>query len=82
MMFDKLKTINNPELLRLTGINDIIFNKILEILKTEEVKKFKNGGTPNKLSLENRLLMTLEYWREYRTYFHIAKSYGISESSC
>ncbi len=50
-MFDKLKTINNPELLRLTGINDIIFNKILEILKTEEVKKFKNGGTPNKLSL-------------------------------
>ncbi|WP_339045928.1 IS5 family transposase [Spiroplasma endosymbiont of Colias croceus] len=82
MMFDKLKTINNPELLRLTGINDIIFNKILEILKTEEVKKFKNGGTPNKLSLENRLLMTLEYWREYRTYFHITKSYGISESSC
>ncbi|WP_339049174.1 transposase family protein [Spiroplasma endosymbiont of Colias croceus] len=78
MMFDKLKTINNPELLRLTGINDIIFNKILKILKTEEVKKFKNGGTPNKLSLENRLLMTLEYWREYRTYFHIAKSYGIS----
>ncbi|WP_339046414.1 transposase family protein [Spiroplasma endosymbiont of Colias croceus] len=41
-----------------------------------------HGGTPNKLSLENRLLMTLEYWREYRTYFHIAKSYGISESSC
>lgn len=82
MMFDQLKTINNAELLRLTGINDIIFNKILEILKTEELKKFKKGGIPNKLSLENRLLMTLEYWREYRTYFHIAKSYGISESTC
>ncbi|UNF61469.1 transposase family protein [Spiroplasma poulsonii] len=24
----------------------------------------------NKLSLENRLLMTLLYWREYQTYFH------------
>lgn len=82
MMFDKLKTIKKTELLRLTGINDIIFNKILEILKIEEVKKFKNGGKPNKLSLENRLLMTLEYWREYRTYFHIAKNYGISESNC
>ena len=35
MIYDKLKTINNAELLRLTGINDIIFNKILEILKTE-----------------------------------------------
>ncbi len=26
------------------------------------------------------LLMVLEYLREYRTYFHIAQSYGISES--
>lgn len=25
--------------------------------------------------------MTLEYIREYRTYFHIGQSYGISESS-
>lgn len=81
-MFDKLKTIKNAELLRLTGINDVIFNKILEILKVEELKKFKNGGKFNKLSLENRLLMSVEYWREYRTYFHIAKSYGISESNC
>jgi len=27
------------------------------------------------------LLMTLEYLREYRTYFHISQSYDISESS-
>jgi len=26
--------------------------------------------------------MTLEYLREYRTYFHVSQSYGISESSC
>ena len=32
--------------------------------------------------MEERLLMTLEYLREYGTYFHIASSYGISESSC
>ena len=25
--------------------------------------------------------MTLEYWREYRTYFHIATSWGVSEST-
>lgn len=28
------------------------------------------------------ILMTLEYLREYRTYFHIFTSYGISESNC
>ena len=26
--------------------------------------------------------MTLEYLREYRTYFHISRSYGLSESAC
>jgi hypothetical protein len=25
--------------------------------------------------------MMLEYWREYRTYFHIAQTHGISESA-
>ena len=27
------------------------------------------------------LLMALEYLREYRTYFHISQSYGVSEST-
>lgn len=81
-MFDKLKSIKKEKILRLTGISIDIFNKILEILKIEELKKSKKGGRPNKLSLENRILMSLQYWREYRTYFHIADSYGISESSC
>jgi len=26
--------------------------------------------------------MALEYWREYRTYFHVSHSYDVSESSC
>ena len=25
--------------------------------------------------------MTLQYWREYRTYFHIAQSWGVNEST-
>ena len=32
--------------------------------------------------MENQLLMALEYIREYRTYFHVSQSYGISQSSC
>ncbi len=31
--------------------------------------------------MEDRLLLTLEYLREYRTYFHIASSYGIHETT-
>ena len=55
---------------------------MLEILYEAEHKKKEFGGSPNKLQLEDRLLMWLEYMREYRTYFHTASDYGISESAC
>ena len=55
---------------------------MMGVLRESERMKKLRGGCPAKLSLEDWLLMTLEYWREYRTYFHIGTSYGVSESSC
>lgn len=40
------------------------------------------GGKRHRLKLEDRLLMALEYLREYRTYFHLGQSYGMSERAC
>lgn len=54
---------------------------MVNILKEAESSKKMLGGRPNRLSIEDQLLMTLEYIREYRTYFHIAASYHISESA-
>jgi hypothetical protein len=51
------------------------------ILEASNKAKRWHGGRRKKLSLEDQLLITLEYLREYRTYFHIGTSYGISESS-
>ncbi|MBW3058639.1 MAG: IS5/IS1182 family transposase [Spiroplasma poulsonii] len=79
---NKFNTINDREWLRLTGIKKSTFNKMLDILKVAEIEKFKKGGKTNKLSLENRLLRTLLYWREYQTYFHLGKSFDISEANC
>lgn len=39
------------------------------------------GGRKPKLSVEEMILATLEYLREYRTYAHIACSYGLNESN-
>ena len=52
------------------------------ILLEEQNKRYKKAGRKGLLSLEDKLLMTLEYLREYRTYFHIGRSYGLSESAC
>ena len=66
---------------RLTGVKRQTFAKMTEILRRAHEEKKRYGGRPNKLSVEDMLMMTLEYLREYRTYFHIGKSYGISESN-
>jgi hypothetical protein len=66
---------------RLTGLKRETFDKMIEWLEKAQVKKKLQGGRPNKVGIEEMLLMTLEYLREYRTYFHISQSYGVSESS-
>ena len=52
-----------------------------EILREANKAKKRKGGRNNKLSIEDMLLMALEYLREYRTYFHISQSFGVSEST-
>jgi len=58
---------------RRTGVYPKTFAKMIEILEVAHEKKKMRGGRLNKLSIEKMLLMALEYWREYRTYFHISE---------
>lgn len=53
---------------------------MVAILKQELPSSKQRGGQP-KLSIEDQLLIALEYWREYRTYFHIGQSWGVHEST-
>ena len=66
---------------RLTGVKRETFEKMLEILSAAHKKKKAKGGRPNGVDVPEMLLMTLEYIREYRTYFHIDTNYGINESA-
>ena len=66
---------------RLTGVKKATFQRMVEILTEAHAHKKAKGGRPNKLTIPEMLLMALEYLREYRTYFHIGASYGISESN-
>jgi hypothetical protein len=82
MKYDQIKEEFQEGFRRLTGIKRTTFEVMLTILREAEAVLKAQGGKPNKLPLEDRLLMALEYLREYRTYFHISRSYGISESTC
>ncbi len=81
MKFETVKNLDDEKFRRLTGVKRSTFDKMLDILEQSIKTRKVNSGRKKKLSLENSLLMTLEYIREYRTYFHVSQSYGISESS-
>jgi DDE superfamily endonuclease len=83
MKFQAAQKLSDEEFRRLTGVKRPTFNKMVGILENSvENRKSKSArGRKKKLSIETSLFMALEYIREYRTYFHISQSYGISESS-
>ena len=82
MKYESIKGLEDEKFRRLTGIKRTKFEKMLAILSEADTKKQAKGGRKPKLVLEDRLLMALEYIREYRTYFHVSQSYGVSESTC
>lgn len=80
MTYEKVKKLTPEKFKRLCGVKRETFAQMVEIVENQEKFKTKTGR-PSKLSLENQVLMTLEYLREYRTYFHIAQSWGVNEST-
>lgn len=79
--YDQIKTLNDNEFRRLTGVRKGTFTTMLSVYETALTESKKLKGRPSVLSTADQLLMMLEYNREYRTYFHIANSYGLSESN-
>src|SRR5437762_5177554 len=80
MSDEQVKDLPPAEFKRYCGVQPQTFQKMVEVVSNHLYKKRRVSG-PTKLSVEDQVLMTLEYWREYRTFFHIAKSWGLHESS-
>ena len=77
MRYETIKHLKETDFKRLTGVQRAIFETMLAVVE----KGLRDFGRPTKLSRADQLLLTLMYWREYRTEFHIAQSYGISEAT-
>jgi hypothetical protein len=77
MRYETIERLKDTDFKRLTGVQRETFGLMLQVVE----KGLRDFGRPTKLSRADQLLMTLMYWREYRTEFHIAQSYGISEAT-
>ncbi len=77
MRYETIQNLKGTDFKRLTGVQRATFEEMLKVIK----KGLGTFGRRPKLSRADQLLMTLMYWREYRTEFHIAQSYGVSEAT-
>jgi hypothetical protein len=80
--YEAVQKLSSIEFRRLTGIRKEAFAQMITVIKKAEDQRRSQGGKPPRLTIEDKLLMALEYLREYRTYFHLGQSYGVSESAC
>ena len=53
---------------------------MLEVLEARNAKERIKGGKKPTLSILDRLIITLGYWREYHPYENIAFDYGVKKS--
>jgi len=80
MTYEQVRTLKPEAFKRFCGVQVATFSEMVSILEQKQQEKRK-PGRPAKLSLEDQVLLTLQYWREYRTYFHIAQGWNINEST-
>ncbi len=80
MNYTIAQTLSSEHFKRRFGVHKETFKLMVNTLKPHWRTIPKPGAKP-KLDVEDRVLVALEYWREYRTYFHIGSSWGVSEAT-
>lgn len=81
MLYEKLKNLSAANFKRYCGVERKTFDKMCVVVRQKSSAQQLVAGRPPKLPIADQVLLTLEYWREYRTMFHLATNWGISESS-
>ena len=78
---ERIQNLKEDEYQELFGIKKPTFDKMLEILQTKHVELHKKGGRKPKLSVLDKLIIMLTYYRDYRTMNNIAFDYGVVKST-
>ena len=78
---EKIGKLQEEEYQEIFGVKKMTFDVMLEILEENYMERHKEGGRPPTLSVLDKLVIMLQYYREYRAMQHIAFDYGVSKST-
>jgi hypothetical protein len=79
--YERTKKLTEANFKRIIGVKRNTFERMVEVLAEAFAEKHKQGGRKPKLSVENQLLLALEYWRQYGTFAELGFAYGVDEST-
>jgi hypothetical protein len=65
-MYDRIQQLPPKSFKRKCSVRRETFEEMVEVLKPGMTRSGKRGGQ-GKFSVEDQLLIAMEYWREYRT---------------
>ena len=80
MNYEQLQKLTPKGFKRYCGVHQETFKEMVKIVKAEKIFQ-KKLGRPSKLCVEDQILMTLSYLREYPTFFPLGIKWGINESN-
>lgn len=66
MTYLQYQQLKQEDFKRLCGVQHQTFVRMVAVLEEQVEQKKKKQGLPSKLSVEDQVLISLEYWREYR----------------
>ena len=78
---ERVKLLPKSQYKQIFGVSRGTFLKMYKTLRREYRKLHAQGGRPPILSVLDKLIIALQYWREYRTYRHIAFDYGVGKTA-
>jgi len=78
---ERISNLQENQYQALLGVDKSTFEKMYSILLEAYIELHKQGGKPPTLTVLDKLVITLGYWREYRAYRNIAFDYGVGKSA-
>jgi transcriptional antiterminator len=79
--YEKTKRLKDTDFKQIIGVKRETFAVMVEALSAEHTKKHAKGGRNPKLTLEEQLLMTLKYLRQYVTQKELAYEFEVGEAT-
>jgi hypothetical protein len=79
MTYDVVKNLKDGDFKRLCGVTKETFSAMCQVVV--EYKERHSRGRKSNLAIENQILLTLSFWREYRTLFHLGRDWNLHESN-